>query len=381
MKFSDIPGKKELKKHLINSVLNNRISHAQLFLGNPGSANLALALAYSQFINCTKRAEKDSCGTCSSCVKISNLTHPDLHLIFPVIKVKGVKKNISDSFLKQWRGLILTNPYSSLGRWIECLDGDNKTGRQARIYREEATSIHKKLTLKQYESEYRIILLWMPELMSEGVATAMLKIFEEPPKKTIFLLVSTNTNQIIGTVLSRMQVTKIPNFSKKEIEKYYKDHKLEPDEDSVSLFGTNLGQIIDYINEKHEDKGFLNIFSSWMRLVYKIDIKAISEWTDQQKNLGKNYQASFINYAINMIRQCLIYNFTDRSLLKTTAQEEVFISKFSTVIHEENSYLIIKKLEDTIKYIKRNANSNILFFELSLQISKYLKLKRKFVKK
>ena len=381
MKFSEIPGKKELKKHLINSVLNNRVGHAQLFSGSLGSAKLALALAYSQFINCTQRTENDSCGTCSSCVKISNLTHPDLHLIFPVLKTKGVKNNISDSFLNEWRDFVLTNPYSSLNRWVERLGGENKTGRQARIYREEATNIHAKLNLKQYESEYRIILLWMPELMNEGVSSAMLKIFEEPPKKTVFLLVSANTNQIIDTVLSRMQVTKTPDFSKKEIEKYFKNQGLElyKDNENINLFGSNLGKIIDWINDKQDNQHLLNIFSSWMRILYKVDIKGISEWTDEQKALGKNHQVLFINYAIKMIRQCLVYNFTDRSLLKTTTKEEGFISKFSTFIHEENSCLIVEKLEETIRYIKRNANSTILFFELSLQISKHLKLKRKFV--
>lgn len=383
MRFSEIPGKEQLKKKLTQSVVNNRISHSQLFLGKEGSAKLALAIAYAQFINCTDREKDDSCGICVSCVKYNSLTHPDLHLIFPVLKAKGPKKTVSDSLLKEWRKMILENPYSGINNWMSVISHQNKSGKRARIYKEEASNIYNKIKLKQYEAKYRTILLWLPETMNEATSNSMLKILEEPPQKTIFLLVSCNTSQILDTVLSRLQTINIPEFSKEEINEYFENNSINIKNRAsmTHLYGVNLAEIIEHINEKDEKKDFLEDFSTWMRMVYKIDIGGISRWTEERALEGKNHQVLFVEYAIKMVRNCLIYNFADKKLLKTNKEEELFISNFAAFIHEENLFLIVDKLEKTIKYLKRNANSKILFFELSLQMSKYLKLKRKFVTK
>jgi len=380
MLFKEIIGNTEVKKQLIDSVNNNRVSHAQLFLGNKGCAKLALAFAYAQFLNCNNRLKEDSCGECSSCLKYNNLTHPDLHLIFPVLKVNNTKTPTSDNFVNQWREIVNQNPYLSLNTWIDSFGTENKTGQQGVIYKDEAINIHKKLSLKNYEAKYRVVLIWMPEQMNIETSNKLLKILEEPPIGTIFLVVSENTGKLLSTITSRLQAIKINNFSIKDIVEYFGEDKLEIEKAKQlrNLTDADLGEIIQIVNNEIEKVDFFEFFSDWVRLSYKMDIPKISQWVDAVSSTGRKEQILFLSYAIKIIRECLIYNFATRTLLKTNEKEFSFISKFSLFIHEENSILIIEKLEKTIKAIQRNANVKILFFELSLQMIKFLKLKRKF---
>ena len=380
MLFKEIIGNTEVKKQLINSVNNNRVSHAQLFLGNKGCAKLALAFSYAQFLNCNNRLKEDSCGECSSCLKYNNLTHPDLHLIFPVLKVNNTKTPTSDNFVNQWREIVNQNPYLSLNTWIDSFGTENKTGQQGVIYKDEAINIHKKLSLKNYEAKYRVVLIWMPEQMNIETSNKLLKILEEPPIGTIFLVVSENTGKLLSTITSRLQAIKINNFSIKDIVEYFGEDKLEIEKAKQlrNLTDADLGEIIQIVNNEIEKIDFFENFSDWVRLSYKMDIPGISQWVDAVSTTGRKQQIFFLSYAIKIIRESLIYNFASRALLKTNEKEFSFISKFSLFIHEENSILIIEKLEKTIKAIQRNANAKILFFELSLQMVKFLKLKRKF---
>jgi DNA polymerase-3 subunit delta' len=361
-------------------VNNNRVGHAQLFLGKSGCAKLALAIAYAQFLNCNNKLKDDSCGNCSSCLKFKNLNHPDLHLVFPVLKVNSIKIPTSDNFANQWRGIFARNPYLSLSDWIDSFGIENKTGQQGSIYKDEAISIHKKLSLKNYEADYRVVLIWMPEQMNLEVANKLLKLLEEPPKGTIFLLVSENSGKLLNTITSRLQTVKVADFSTNNIMEYFGSEKLniEKAKQLKNLMDADLGKIIQLLNNEAEMTDFFESFSDWMRLTYKMNIQGISKWVDGISTMGRKHQILFISYAIKMMRECLIFNFANQSLLKTNQKEFEFIGKFSPFIHEENSILIVEKLEGSIKAIQRNANAKILFFELSLQMMKYLKLKRKF---
>ena len=381
MLFKDIIGSNAVKKQLTEAVKNNRISHAQLFSGKSGSAKLALALAYSQYLNCENKTENDSCGFCSSCLKFSNLSHPDLHLIFPVLKVNGVKTPTSDSFVNNWRELILSNQYVSINDWIDSFGADNKTGKQGSIYIDEAASIQRKLSLKNYEAEYRVVLIWMPERMNLTVANKLLKLLEEPPKGTIFILVSEDANNLLPTIISRLQTLKIPDFNTEDIAHYFGGITLEKAKQLKNITDADLGKMIKI---QQDSEGILDLFeefSAWMRLAYKMDVGGISKWVDKISTMGRKHQKLFLSYAIKMIRECLILNFANSSLLKTNDKEHTFISKFSPFIHEENSVMIVEELEKSIKSINRNANAKILFFELSLKMVKFLKVKRKFALK
>ena len=190
MLFKEIPGNNKIKMQLVAAVKKNRISHAQLFSGNSGSAKLALAFAYARYINCNNKSHEDSCGRCSSCLKYNSLSHPDLLLIFPVLKAGVTKTAVSDNFVGLWRDFILKNMYGSLSGWIDILGSEYKTAEKGSIYKDEAISIRKKLALKNFEAKYRVVLIWMPEQMNIEASNKLLKLFEEPPNGTIFLLVS-----------------------------------------------------------------------------------------------------------------------------------------------------------------------------------------------
>ena len=212
MFFKEIPGNNSVKKQLIGAVKNNRVSHAQLFSGNSGSAKLALAFAYARYLNCENNTNEDSCGKCSSCLKHNTLSHPDVHLIFPVLKIGGAKAVVSDNFVNEWRDFIMKNIYGSLNNWIDTFGIENKTGEKGSIYKDEAISIRKKLALKNFEASYRVVLIWMPERINRDASNKLLKLFEEPPFGTIFLLVSESPNALLPTMASRLQKIKIKNF-------------------------------------------------------------------------------------------------------------------------------------------------------------------------
>ena len=380
MLFKEIIGNNSVKKQLIEAVRNNRISHAQLFSGKSGSAKLALALAYAQFLNCENRSAVDSCGICSSCLKFNNLSHPDLHLVIPVLKTKEVQKPVSDHFIGQWRNFIINNYYGSLNGWIDSFGTENKSGQQGAIYKDEANNIHKKLSLKNYEAEYRVVLIWMPERMNLEVSNKLLKLFEEPPRGTIFLLVTENATRLLPTIISRLQTIKIADFTSEDIVNHFGDKvlSLEKAKQLRNLTNADLGKITQILEDKEGELDLFTDFSVWMRLTYKMDVQGISKWVDNLSLKGRKQQNLFLSYAIKMVRECLIYNFASNTLLKTNENEFAFLTKFSPFIHEENSVMITEKLEESIKAINRNANAKILFFELSLQMVKFLRLKRKF---
>ena len=380
MLFKEIVGNLNTKKQLLEGVKNNRVSHAQLFSGKSGSAKLVLALAYAQFLNCEDKAKNDSCGTCSSCLKYNNLSHPDLHLIIPVLKVNNIKDPVSDHFIGRWRNFIMDNYYSSLNDWIDSFGVENKTGQQGAIYKHEADNIHKKLSLKNYEADYRAVLIWMPERMNLEVSNKLLKLFEEPPNGTIFLLVSENANQLLPTIVSRLQTIKVSDFTTEDIINHFGENifSFEKAKQLKNLTDADFGKISQILNDNENNLDLFNDFSSWMRLSYKMDVQGISKWVERLATKGRKQQQLFLSYTIKMIRECIIYNFANNNLLKANESELAFLTKFSLFIHEENSILMVEKLEESIKAINRNANAKILFFELSMQMMKFLKLKRKF---
>ena len=383
MKFSNILGNNSLKKLLINSVKKNRIAHSQMFLGEKSSPKLLFALAYAQYINCQNKSLDDSCGTCHSCVKHQNLTHPDLHLIFPVLSINNIKKVISDDFVKEWREKVLKNPYLDLDIWFDVFSSENKTGKTGYIYTQESESLHRKLSLKHYESEFRVVLIWLPEKMQVNTSNKFLKLLEEPPKKTIFLLVSENTDLILSTIMSRLQIIKIHNYNPSEIEAFLIDkfpmkEQVEIKE-AISLTEGNVGRSIQILyDESEEDKNFEE-YKCWMRLCYSVNFTEITKWIDKRCQKGRRSQTLFLKYALKMTRNCLVFHFSDINKLFITQKEKIFLTKFHPFIHQDNIIIISEKLEECIKNIERNANPKIMFYELSLQLMKLLKVKRKFV--
>src|SRR5512133_3710686 len=217
MNFERIPGQKEIKTKLLRSVKEERVSHAQLFAGPDGCGSMALALAFARYISCENRTDFDSCGVCKSCVKYEKLIHPDLHFVFPVIKGKKATDPVSDNYIEEWREFIKKSPYFTINNWLDSIEVGNAQGM---IFASEAAEIIKKLSLKTFESDFKIMIIWLPEKMHQATANKLLKMIEEPPEKTLFLLVSEEPDKVISTILSRCQIVKIPSFNRADIEKY-----------------------------------------------------------------------------------------------------------------------------------------------------------------
>ena len=377
MLFKEIPGNKIVKKELINSVTKNRIAHAQLFLGKSGNAKLALAIAFAQFLNCEERGETDSCNSCHSCLMYNSLSHPDLHLVFPVLKINKIKHPVSDNFISQWREIVSDNPYLSLTDWYKYFDAENKQGA---IYKHEAQQLQKKVALKNYESAYRVILIWMPEKMNLTCANKLLKLIEEPPKGTFFLMASEDFEKLLPTITSRMQIVKTKPFSTEEIISFLETQKGIIKDKALTIAAIangNINKAINLSQNEIKENGLLKDFQKWMQICYKVNLLELVSWTENIAKKGREHQKEFLQYALKIIRACLILNINNQSILKLQKEEENFVSNFASFIHGKNSISIFERLEKSVYGIERNANPKILFYELSLQMMRLLKVKCK----
>lgn len=365
MQFKEIVGHKSIKSHLINLVKNNRVSHAQLFLGPEGSGSLALALAYAQYINCENKDEDDSCGICPSCRKYEKLIHPDLHFSYPFF-AKG-KEETATTYMDEWRRAFLSNPYLSLSFWREQLDSGNK---QANINIAEAHDIIKKLSLKSFESEYKVLIMWLPEYL-DTQGNALLKLIEEPPAKTLFLLVAENQDKIINTIISRTQLIKINKLHHEEMKNYLiEDRGIDTNKAKEIAFiaDGNVQEALNLIHQHGENETF-SILVQWLRFIVTDNGKEIiSQTEDKLSKLGRENQKSFLLYAINMMRQIILMQQGLRNLVFLQEEEFAFVEKFSGLFQFEQLEEAINILEKSHYGIERNGNAKILFLDLSLQL-------------
>jgi DNA polymerase III subunit delta' len=370
MLFSEIIGQQAAKDRLLRSVSDGRISHAQLFLGPQGSGSLALAVAYAQFISCTNRQPSDSCGTCSSCVKYNKLIHPDLHFVYPVALSKDVR--VSTDVAVKWRETFLDNPYITLYNWFENLDAENK---QAVIGVEESAEILRKLSLTTYEAEYKIMIIWQAEKMNQSSANKLLKILEEPPDKTLFLLVCENEDQLLRTIVSRTQLIKIPKITDKDLMSALIDQNgqsPEAAEKTAHLADGNYAEALLLISENENAAQNLASFQKLMRASLKFNPQAVFSWIDEVSASGRERQKNFINYALHIVRESMILNYGDADLVKLGADEREFVKKFAPFIHSENIERFVEELNKAYYHMERNANVKILFMDLAFKFNELL---------
>jgi DNA polymerase-3 subunit delta' len=370
MRFSEIIGLNQTKQTLVNSVKGSHIAHAQLFMGKEGSGNLALALAYATFINCKDKQDQDSCGVCSSCSKMDKLIHPDLHFVLPTTSTKKVtgKNAISKAFLKEWREFVLESPYRTLPEWTSCIGAEDK---QASISKEESRNVVRDLSLRAFEAEYKMMFVWLPELMHPAAANAILKILEEPPSKTLFLLVSDDSEKLLTTILSRTQIVKIPLFSDTEItqnltEKFGVDNAKAAH--VAHLAEGNLNEALRLSQEVKD--GSSDFFKEWMRVCFKVDFTAMASEADNFNRLGKEAQKSLMRYGLSVFRESLIYKYGAKDLVRLEDAELKFVENFSKVLNETNLEELTLLFSNSHQHIERNANTKILFLNLSIQIAR-----------
>ena len=372
MLFKDIIGHQELKQRLIQTVKNGRISHAQLFLGKEGNGALPLAIAYFQYIACTQRQDDDSCGTCASCLKFAKLIHPDLHFVFPVNTTEKIKKDpVSDNFLQEWRQALLNNAYMSLFDWLEGIGIDNKQGNISVV---ESGFILRKLSLKPYESEYRLMLIWMPEKMSNSAANKLLKILEEPPAKTIFILVAEQYDQLLPTIRSRTQLVKVNKINDEEMRTYLMfEYQLSIEQayEVVNLADGNFNEAIKLASETESEHYFMKLFREWMLLCFDKKFIELVDMIDVLESLKREKQKKFLIFCLHIIRESLVMAYSGDALVKAYGKEKEFLSKFHKRLIGADTMDIIEEFDRSIYHIERNANAKILFMDLSLKLFRW----------
>lgn len=374
MLFKHVVGHQAIKERLISSVQNNRISHAQLFLGMEGSGALAMALAYAQYIQCENKQDNDACGTCRSCIQMNKLVHPDVHFAFPVNTSPSVKKDpLSEKFLKEWREMILKNAYFNRNQWYEALGIENKQGI---INKAESEEIIRKLNLKTYESEYKILILWLPELMNATSANMLLKLIEEPPAKTLFILVSESDENLLGTIRSRTQLIKIPLIDKEEIGNALVD-KFNIDKEQAKglaqIANGNFNKALELIKTEEEQDFNFEKFVEIMRYAYLVEVPGILKWVESIAPIGRERLKNFLDYGINLIRENLMMNLKQDNLVYLPLKEHEWSVKFSPYIHIDNVYEIIEEFNLAHAHISQNANAKIVLTDMSLRITKLIK--------
>lgn len=368
MQFSEIVGQQEVKQHLIQSVIENRVSHAQLFLSPEGSGGLPLALAYAQFISCENRLHDDSCGECSSCRKYNKLIHPDLHFSYPFFAKH--KEDTSLTFIEEWRDAFLSNPYLSLDEWRNQLDAENK---QANINIAECHQIIKKLSMKQFEAEYKVLIMWLPEYLDKA-GNSLLKLIEEPPHKTLFLLVAQNQDQILNTILSRTQLIKIHRLSDKDVTEFLVAKQSLSEEQAVRIAYLSEGNIQTALNlSKEEGNNNFGVFSDWLRTCFANRGMQAIDFAENAARFGRENQKNLLKYGMKLLREVMMILSGADNLVHLPGNEKEFVVNFSKTLNLAKAEAIIDELEKAHYHIERNANPKILFLDVSLQFIKILK--------
>jgi DNA polymerase III subunit delta' len=375
MNFAQIPGQKEIIAKLIRSVKEERVSHAQLFAGPEGCGSFALALAYARYISCEGRTEDDSCGTCKSCVKYDKMIHPDLHFVFPVIKGKKATDPVSDNYIEEWRDFVKKSPFFTLNNWLDSIEVGNAQGM---IFASEASEIIKKLSLKSFESDFKIMIIWLPEKMHQATANKLLKMIEEPPEKTLFLLVSEETDKVIPTILSRCQLVKIPSFSSQDIEKYLVMRFNINADKAADLSHVSKGNIIRAIELcENEDSSMANMdrFKSLMRFAWKRDIISLIAWSEDMASTGREAQKNFISFSLRLLRENLMLSLDQlkNRLVFLTGDEADFSGKFHPSINQTNIYPLTEELNLGYSHIEANGNAKIIFLDLALKVTRLIR--------
>lgn len=378
MKFVNVIGQQEVKDKLLKSVADDRISHAQLFLATEGAGALAMALAYSQYINCTNRTATDSCGTCSSCVKCAKLIHPDVHFFYPVSNSKKIKSEAkSIDYIESWRSMVTSHPYFTFEDWTMEMDIEN---RQPIIAERESSEIIKRLSLKSYEAEYKTCIIWLAEKMNDTTSNKLLKILEEPPDKTLFILITENYDQILPTIISRTQLIKINRIAETDLVQYIIAKKPMPQGDAIRIVHiceNNLKKIDNALLDDKVDFAFEKKFLEWMRICLKpIDkAKEMIAFNATVAELGREQIKLFLAFCIETSRECLLHNYGHQSMHRFTDEVFAGFTKFAPFIHQKNIQPFVKELSDASYHIERNANPKILFMDLTFKLARLLNIK------
>jgi DNA polymerase-3 subunit delta' len=371
MLFKDIVGQTALKSRLVQTVRESRVSHAWLFFGSEGSGTLPLSIAFARYILCTRRENEDACGTCPSCNKINKYIHPDLHFIFPVNKTGSVDKEsvVSDDFIAVWRDFLLKQPYGRLTQWYDSIDLEN---RQGIINTEESKRLLVKMNLKPFESEYKVMIIWHPEKMNDHAANKLLKMLEEPPPMTIFLMAGENPDQLLSTIRSRCMQVKVPRIKDEDLyEVLQTRYGLTDDKatDLVRLVSGNYLRSMELISEEEDQEFNFTRFRDLMRLCFTKKIPEMIRISEDLSLLTREKQKSFLEYGLRAIRESLALHFNSPRMVYISEKERVFMPNFAPYVNGMNVVPISDEINRAIVDIERNGNGRIIFLDLVLKLS------------
>jgi DNA polymerase-3 subunit delta' len=374
MYFKDIIGQEELKRRLIHSAQSGTTPHAQLFCGKAGAGTFPLALAYARYLNCSARSETDSCGRCPSCLKYSEQTHPDLYFMFPMVADREKKKAVCDDYLPEWRSFLATHVYFDLNAWLDHIDLLNK---QAIIYARESDDIMRKVSLRIYEADYRVLLIWMPERMHPTCANKLLKVIEEPPSHTLIFMVSEEPDQILGTILSRAQRMNVGPIAAETLAGVARLPPWERSpEEALQLARRSHGdwlRLMDNLNVSEENAFFLQQFIRIMRNSWGRNVREMKAFAEDMAAIGRERQRHFLSYCQYYIRENFMCRFREEEINSMNREEAAFSAKFAPFINERNVYDFMEELAEAELHIARNGNARMIFFDLALHITVLLK--------
>ncbi|MAJ51899.1 MAG: DNA polymerase III subunit delta [Flammeovirgaceae bacterium] len=373
MRFEEIPGLLALKEILVLSHQRNHMAHAQLFSGQEGGAALPLAIAYATYLLCENKASADACGSCSACQKMAKHIHPDVHYFFPSSKSEKEDGKQQTRVSEVWRKFIIEQPYAVLGDLISVLDTENK---QNQISKEEAKKIVRTVSMKSFEGGLKILIIWYPEKMNSAAANAILKVLEEPPENTLYLMVTYHYEDLLTTIISRLQLVTIPSFSEGELTGYLVNNHGATAENAIKAYRFSNGSLPKAVADLEEDnEDELHWFIDWMRNCIGAKYDFLSQMSEKFKQISRAKQQIKMRWALEMIRNAILVKGAE-DLISAQGAERVFILKFSNAINLQGLELIYKDISETLYYLERHAHPQMAQLALSIRLSHIIRANR-----
>lgn len=389
MQFRDVIGQETVKHQLADLLQQNRLSHALLFLGKEGSGALSLAMAFAQYIACEKVlgnanavpagpslfgepehiAPKtpiwDSCGVCPACVKASQMIHPDIHYTYPVISRKTGDKPISTDYITEWREFMKQLPYGNVYDWLQFIGADNKQGN---ITAAECTDIIRKLNLKSYEGHYKVLIIWMPEYLDKE-GNKLLKLIEEPPPDTVFLLVAESESQILPTILSRCQLVKIPRLTVENVSETLIQKNGLTQEQAIQVAAICEGNYREAQSLlQHAEEDWQSLLREWLNAILKNGPTAQVKWVDEVSKMGREKQKQFLRYFNHLLEQAIRVRMVGEGSFAMAANELDFAIRLNKIADVAQQQAIVEELDRAAYHIERNANAKMLFMALTIKL-------------
>jgi DNA polymerase-3 subunit delta' len=378
MLFSSVIGQEKLKQDLIRIIRSKRVAHAQLFAGKIGYGTLPMALAYAQYLLCEAPGQTDACGQCKACVKNQKLAHPDVHFSYPFNTTDSKKGKVNSlDFIDEWRRQVVEDPYFSLEEWQQTIQVDNK---QTHINVYESEQIVKRLSLKPFEAKNKVLIMWEAHLMNAMAANKLLKWIEEPTDNTVLLLLSSDPEKLLTTILSRTQRLQFPALRGEVITTALQQQYDLSAEQAVLIAGQVNGDWLEArqaVNRSEEYEEFFRLFTHWMRAAYEVNIEKIYQWVTDISSCKREKQKRFLEYSLLLMRQALLHNYQPDHTNLFGEEVHHFLQKFGPFIRAENIIQIDQLLNDAHYQISRNAYSKILFMDVSMKFANLLRVKKR----